>query len=212
MRIVHISDTHNKLRWLDVPDGDVLVHSGDATRRDSMREWRAFAGRFQRLPHRHKLFVPGNHDPLAQNNAALVRELLSSVTMLIDEGIEIDGVRFYGFPWVPGVGANHNGFTVPDGCVELSNACSGIPQDVDVLITHGAAEGIRDSQYRPGCRVLNRYLGYLEPRDEPRYHLFGHHHTGYGKYFDEGTNIWHYNGCVVNIDYKLTNAPHVIDI
>jgi 3',5'-cyclic AMP phosphodiesterase CpdA len=212
MRIVHISDTHNKLRWLSVPDGDVLVHSGDGTRRNTLWEMRAFAGRLQRLPHRHKLYVPGNHDGLLETNPELVQELFGSVAVLIDKGIVIDGVVFYGFPWVPGVATNWNGFTVPYGSSELSKACEGIPQDVDVLITHGPAEGILDTRHHPGCGVLRRFLAYMEPREKPRHHLFGHDHSGYGKEFDEDTNIWHYNGSSVNSKYELANAPRVIDI
>ena len=33
VRIVCISDTHNRFRELRVPEGDILIHAGDITRR-----------------------------------------------------------------------------------------------------------------------------------------------------------------------------------
>ena len=60
MRIVCISDTH--LEHPDIPDGDVLLHAGDATFQGRPEEIRTFNAWFAALPHRHKVFVAGNHD------------------------------------------------------------------------------------------------------------------------------------------------------
>jgi len=73
-RIVHISDTHlNHDKYLSeclIPDGDVLVHSGDFSKvsiskclgRDHRDEIRLINQFFARLPHRYKIFVAGNHE------------------------------------------------------------------------------------------------------------------------------------------------------
>lgn len=215
MRVVHISDTHNWLRQIVVPAGDVLVHSGDATRCNTLRELRAFAGRMHRLPHRHKIFVPGNHDGLVADPDLCQRLFDSSVTVLIDAGVTIEGVHFYGMPWVCGTAGNFNSFTLPAGSAQLANACRQIPENVDVLVTHGPAEGILDKDHTGqsrGCHVLRRYLAHMQPRENPRYHLFGHVHASYGGWFDPDTNICHSNSSVVNEHYQLVNLPQVMDI
>ena len=63
LRIVHISDTH--CRNYDVPDGDILIHSGDFTNngaQQDLQEVQHFVPYFQSLPHRYKVLVPGNHE------------------------------------------------------------------------------------------------------------------------------------------------------
>lgn len=70
VRIVHVSDTHNTLATIHaqgrIPDGDILVHTGDATNgrtvEDSESECAAFGDALAALPHRFKLVVAGNHD------------------------------------------------------------------------------------------------------------------------------------------------------
>lgn len=43
VRFVCVSDTHNKHKYLDIPHGDVLVCSGDFTRRGTPKVWHRFA-------------------------------------------------------------------------------------------------------------------------------------------------------------------------
>lgn len=62
MRIVLVSDTHNQFSKVKVPDGDILIHAGDATGSGSLREVTEFSKELRGLPHSHKVFVPGNHD------------------------------------------------------------------------------------------------------------------------------------------------------
>ena len=61
MRIVHISDTHNRHRQLTkLPEGDVIVHSGDFTMAGTEAEALDFMEWFCDLPYRHKVFIAGN--------------------------------------------------------------------------------------------------------------------------------------------------------
>ncbi len=63
MRIIHISDTHNMHRQLtNLPEGDVIVHSGDFTMMGTEGEALDFMEWFCDLPYRHKVFIAGNHD------------------------------------------------------------------------------------------------------------------------------------------------------
>lgn len=63
MRILHISDTHNRHHLLrDMPDADVIVHSGDFTDMGTETEVLDFLNWYIALPYKYKLFVTGNHD------------------------------------------------------------------------------------------------------------------------------------------------------
>ena len=103
MKIVCISDTHNCNEEIAVPDGDLLIHSGDATNSGSIAEVSAFLKWFASLPHRHKIFVAGNHDWLFERQNALARQMTedAGITYLEDSAIEIEGLMIYGSPWQP---------------------------------------------------------------------------------------------------------------
>jgi Icc-related predicted phosphoesterase len=167
MKLVFISDTHN--RKISVPDGDVLIHCGDATsmgKVDEIIKFNAWMGTF---PHATKLFIPGNHDWLLERDPALARELLFNMTVLIDEAIEIGGVKFYGSPWQPFFFAwafNLSRFG------ELKEKWALIPNDTEVLITHGPPAGILDTviNYRSsnngesvGCHDLLQRVRDINP-------------------------------------------------
>src|SRR3712207_5545038 len=101
-RIVCISDTHNRNEQITVPEGDILIHAGDATFRGTIDEIERFNNWFAALPHRYKIFVAGNHDWLFQTDNRLVRSLLNeNIIYLQDSSTEIDGIKFYGSPWQP---------------------------------------------------------------------------------------------------------------
>lgn len=61
IRVVCISDTHT-LEWIDVPDGDLLIHAGDLANDGSVREIQGTVDWLKTLPHRHKVVIAGNHD------------------------------------------------------------------------------------------------------------------------------------------------------
>lgn len=62
MRIVIISDTHSKHDIVELPEGDVLVHSGDFTRCGSYEDVLNFAKWMNRQNFAHRICVAGNHD------------------------------------------------------------------------------------------------------------------------------------------------------
>ena len=76
MRIVCLSDTHNCNEQIEVPDGDILLHSGDATSVGNIVQINAFNQWFSKLPHKYKIFVAGNHDWLFETDNGLSRRLL----------------------------------------------------------------------------------------------------------------------------------------
>ena len=63
MKILHISDTHGQHgRLKDLPEADVIVHSGDFTFGGEVREAIDFFNWFCDLPYAHKIVIAGNHD------------------------------------------------------------------------------------------------------------------------------------------------------
>jgi len=64
-RFVCISDTH--CRTFPVPEGDVLLHSGDLTNTGTLHEMETTIEWIRSLPHPLKIIIAGNHDlPLHQ--------------------------------------------------------------------------------------------------------------------------------------------------
>ena len=63
MKILHLSDTHGLHHRLDdMPEADVIVHSGDISNSGTEEEVLDFLNWFIELPYPHKIFVTGNHD------------------------------------------------------------------------------------------------------------------------------------------------------
>ena len=188
-KLVLISDTH---LWQpsDLPQGDILVHAGDMTMEGSLSEVASIATWLGNLPgYTHKVVVPGNHDWLFQRDQATARLLLQEkgIILLMNDAIELLGLRFYGSPDTPEF--CNWAFNHPRG-QELARIWSRIPTNTDVLVTHGPAKGTLDSVGRiadetygvyaeenmtyehVGCADLAARISQLKLKA----HVFGHVH------------------------------------
>jgi len=207
MRIVCISDTHGQTSALQIPDGDILIVAGDVCLSGSSFELELFNDFLGLLPHTHKLVIAGNHDwPFFFQTQEEIRALLNNAIYLEDSGIEINGVNFYGSPWQPDF---HNwAYNLPRG-EPLAQMWEMIPDDTDVLITHGPPYGILDRVYsgdHVGCEDLLAAL----PRVMPKLHVFGHIHEDYGVLTQNGTVF--VNAAICDGQYRPVNDPIVIDL
>ena len=97
VRVVCLSDTHERHNYVDVPPGDVLVVAGDMLARNrhfsvaySVRKLERFAAWLHALPHPQKVVVAGNHDAVCEEiGAEAVRRIFSGhgvVSYLEDTG------------------------------------------------------------------------------------------------------------------------------
>ena len=165
MKILHISDTHNKHQLLKyLPEADVIVHTGDITEDGTEDEVKNFIEWFSSLPYAHKIFIAGNHDNCLYG--AKIEGLPDNVHYLCNEGITIDGIKFYGEPM----------FLEDDLEGNFPELFSRIPDDTDVLLTHQPPLGILDEQDGINYGDNHLYKRVMDVR--PKYHLFGHlHHT-----------------------------------
>lgn len=197
MKIIHISDTHGcHKRLTNLPEADVVVHSGDFTMNGSEPEALDFLNWLCDLPYAHKIFICGNHDDCLYG--ANIDGLDPNVHYLCNSGVEIDGVRFYGVPMFMG------------DCITDRQAknISEIPSDTDVLITHSPAYGILDfdDDINYGDeQILSKVI-----EVKPRAHLFGHIHSQHGILTEHG--ITFSNGAIMNADYTNLNQPNLINL
>jgi hypothetical protein len=93
---------------------------------------------------------------------------------------------------------------------ERARLYASIPRNVHILITHGPPFGILDrepgSHLRQGCTELRLAVMKLQPR----LHVFGHVHGGYGRFENESTLF--VNAALLGLAGDLENLPVVLDI
>ncbi len=226
-KIVAISDTHgqNLLTKWDIPDGDILVHAGDGTTRGLEDQIKEFNSYLSRLPHRFKIFVPGNHDKLFFFDPQKAIKLLNSAITLIDETVELLKLRIYGMPWLPNRSGNCSKAFEADDLLQKTDQ---IPLDTDILVTHTGPLHILDNAWRsyiydptvkpPSLTILSsEHMGNgplankLRYGLNPKLHVFGHIHEAYGQM--ELGGIKFVNASLVDRgENKPKNQPIVIEI
>jgi predicted phosphodiesterase len=206
MRIVCLSDTHDLHDQLQVPDGDLLLHAGDATMRGSEAQIRAFDRWLASLPHRHKVVIAGNHDWAFERTPAAARGWLRAATYLEDDEVTVDGLRIWGSPWQPWF---HDWAFNLDRGPAIAAKWDLIPAGIDVLITHGPPAGILDRTDQGdavGCADLLAAVR----RVRPKLHVFGHIHEAYGTLEQDGVRFVNASNCSVR--YRPVQPPIVVDL
>jgi Icc-related predicted phosphoesterase len=206
MRIVCLSDTHDMHSQIEVPDGDLLLHAGDATMRGTLEQIEAFDWWLAARPHRHKVVIAGNHDWGFQRTPAKARSLIRHARYLEDDEVTIGGLRIWGSPWQPWF---HDwAFNLQRG-TEIAAKWALIPNGIDVLITHGPPFGIldrTDNHEDVGCVDL---LAAVQ-RIRPKLHLFGHIHEAHGMLERDGIRF--VNACNCSLRYRPVQPPIVVDL
>ena len=59
-----------------------------------------------RLPHRHKVVVPGNHEFALEEPED--RGAIANAILLVDSGVRVEGMRIWGSPVIPLYGGAFN--------------------------------------------------------------------------------------------------------
>ena len=199
MRIVLIADTHN--RTPELPDGDILIHAGDATSNGTREEVERFDAWLGTLKFRHILFTPGNHDFYLESD----RNSIINATVLISEAVIIDGLMFWASPYTSRFG----GWAFMRSEERLADIWRHIPDEVDVLITHSPPRGIMDGTIS-GENAGSQFLLERVKIVKPKIHVFGHIHEAFGIY--NNREVKYINASVLNEYYQNVNKPVVIDI
>lgn len=182
MRIWHITDTHGYHNQLTIPeDIDMIIHTGDCsnTKSPSLNEhevWN-FIDWYKKIPVM-KLFVPGNHDTSIEHKLVTSTDFLNNnILMLEHEAVIIGNTKFFGSPYTPSFGTN---WSYNKSRTNLGKLWTHLPNDINVLLTHGPPLGILDltenrdySLEMCGDRGLLTYI----KKSNVKYHLFGHIHN-----------------------------------
>jgi Icc-related predicted phosphoesterase len=131
----------------------------------------------------------------------------------MDESIVIAGKKFYGSPWQPWF---YNwAFNVERGPL-IAEKWALIPDDTDVLITHGPAfappglnyGGIVARGEDVGCKDLSARIFDIKPQ----YHICGHIHESYCAYREEAIGTTFVNASSCDLHYRLTRTPWILPL
>ncbi|CAH2326126.1 metallophosphoesterase MPPED2 [Pelobates cultripes] len=230
-RFVCVSDTHSRTDGIQMPYGDILLHTGDFTELGLPSEVKKFNDWLGSLPYEYKIVIAGNHEltfdkefmadlvkqdyyrfpsvsKLKPEDFDNVQSLLTNSIYLQDSEITVKGFRIYGAPWTPWF--NGWGFNLPRG-QSLLDKWNLIPEGIDILMTHGPPLGFRDwvpkELQRVGCVEL---LNTVQRRVRPKLHVFGGIHEGYGIMTDGYTTYVNASTCTVS--FQPTNPPIIFDL
>ena len=209
MKIVVIADIHGFQQQLTIPACDVLVAAGDICPVGTLEDIREFGDWLQVQPCRHKIVVAGNHDAPFEQEQETAQHILTGddagIIYLQDNSVRIEDVFFYGSPWTP---TFMNWHFMADRGTPIREKWLMIPENTDVLITHGPPCAILDDVrgIPLGCEdLLERVL-----QIRPKFHLFGHIHEAYG--MTRRNNITFINASICNGLFMPANEPVVFDM
>lgn len=180
LKVFHTSDTHGFHRLLPVPDVDIMIHSGDATNYHDLgrnsAEWDNFIEWYANVPVPIKIYVPGNHDATCYHHEKLCRSMCETggITYLNKEMLTIYGLNMWGDPTTPTFGSWY--FTADRA--KTPEHWSMIPEETNILITHGPRKGILDLSttggiHQCGDNGLGKKIDILP---NLKLHCFGHIH------------------------------------
>lgn len=233
MKIVAVSDVHGLWDEINYPQGDVLVLAGDICRdytwgnhdidgtlqyHKDLDELDSFFGKLKKqIGYKAIIMIAGNHDFCFEKHTD-AGDKLTNAFYLEDSSVTIDGIKYYGSPWTPWFwdwafnfpNHNENFFRAR---AHARKRWEAIPDDTNVLITHGPPEGILD-RTSTGLTVGDQYLHErildLSEKGNLKLHIFGHIHDSYGmeKYY----GIQFVNAAQCASHDSIANEPHEIII
>lgn len=232
----HISDTHQEniadivvtdLKTESFGTLDLLFISGDLTYRGDIDKLKRCADQCEDLVKygyvKDIVVTPGNHDktfhkakmindkPSNWETPERARECFNNkpgIHLLIHQAIELHGIKIFGSPWTP----EFCNWAYNYYWYEAKVIWDKIPQNTQILMTHGPPEFILDEvrEYMKikycGCPELARKI---VTTPSIQFHLFGHIHEGHGKV--EKNGVTYLNSSIMDGNYKPTNRPQYFE-
>lgn len=232
IKIVLISDTHTKTEGFTIPECDLLIHAGDPTYQGKKNESLDFLEWFNSLDQAtEKIYVAGNHevrwDRAKQSDAQLEEWLMEArakygrIRYLEHESIKLFGLNIFGSPYTPDFFPEYWAFNLPRG-ERLKATWAQIPNDTNILISHGPAKGWLD--WVPEGDGSGRYPGGHVGCADLRARIFqlydlklfvcGHLHDQYGS-LDipmRDRDLKYFNASILDDQYEVAHQPHVITL
>jgi len=215
MKVLIISDTHGihgQLTDKHLDGVDCVIHAGDASNYRAAymneSEMRNFLSWFESIKVKTKIYVPGNHDSSIEEGLVTKENFNDLGIVLLNHEhfvltSELKSYNLFGSPYTPTFG----NWSFMKNRHKLEQVWKSIPEDTNILITHGPPKGILDlSKDRDGklefCgdkSLLNRVL-----EIKPDYHIFGHIHN-----FEDIKNSGEMK--ISNLNTRFINASCVTD-
>jgi calcineurin-like phosphoesterase family protein len=210
MIVTAFSDTHGLHRKVTLPKSSILIFAGDCmTCGYKEHELIDFLEWYHEQDAPNKVMIAGNHDRFIENHRGLFLEMLNdypSIKYLEDDGDIINGLWIWGTPHV----RHFCNWAFNRSEEQLEKAFSNIPDDVDILITHGPQYGTLD-KFETGEHIGEKTLEKrINDLTHIRYHIFGHVHCEYG--MRDNPQYKSLNVSQVNEQYQLVNKPMSLKI
>lgn len=233
MKIISISDTHNRHENIKIPKCDILIHCGDWTSLGKYSEVRNFAQWLDKQDAKHIILIPGNHELEFEGkfpeSRSWITDFCPRANLLVDESVVIEGIKFHGSPATPffcdwawnrtknDAPTRHYIGNEQEKLIQpIKPHWDKIPDDVNVLITHGPPHGIldqttfADGEPRPerlGCELLMNRIKELKDLD---LHFFGHIHAPGGQQVHRD-GVSFYNSSICDEAYYPSNPITEVD-
>lgn len=206
MKVCAVSDLH--LKEPDLPEADLGLLAGDLTFRGTLKEYKQSMYYLQSQRHKFKdaYCTLGNHDGglFLELGHREEFEKETGWKILIDETVEVQGIRLFGSPYTPEFCNWFWSYERP------TNRWKDLIQEgTSIVFTHGPCYGILDMTPR-GEKVGCYDLGHRIRQVKPRAVICGHIHHSYGQEtIDETT---YYNVSICDEMYGASNPPTVFEI
>ena len=182
MKVLHISDTHGFHQQVRIPDDvDMIIHTGDASNHINpilnIKEIEEFLEWYSAIDIEHKIYVAGNHDTSISQYPYIESKFKElNIHYLYNSSVTIEGRTIWGSPYTPTYGA----WAFMKAKNVINRVWENIPDDVDILATHGPPKYILDSTINKeevleavGDGSLRKAIA----KRNIRYHVFGHIHN-----------------------------------
>lgn len=221
MKICAIADLHGNLP--ELPEADLIIIAGDIVPAafpysDPVVQsgWinHSFAEWTHSLKCGELVYIAGNHDWVFEKMPGLVDHKKIRGHYLYNSAITLLGKKIWGSPWTPWF--NDWAFNFPQGQKGLEQAqdlWKTIPDDVDIVITHGPIYGYGDLVATESIRVGDKNLkNRLFELKDLQLHICGHIHEGSGIWRIENTKAYTANTTFVDETYVNTLPPTIINI
>lgn len=207
-----LSDLHGFFPCLP-GKADLLILAGDYTASENVDQWEMFFEWVEAADYRKKVIIGGNHDNFLMHRSM---EGVRNFDYLYDSGVEFEGFKIWGTPWTlkfEGINPRCCAFTVEEE-VHLAEKWKMIPDDTDILITHGPAFGLHDEvegngvTTNVGSTSLSRWIH--DHLDSLKLHVCGHIHEA--RYVNDFYPPFSLNCSYVDKLYMPANKPVRVEI
>lgn len=198
--------------------GDLLIVAGDLTARDYPDQFSRFKEWLSQQKYTQIIVIAGNHDGLIEKRIMMGFQEewnRGPICYLEDSRICFNNFKIWGSPWTPTFIDWH---FMKDRGEEIKKMWDLIPDDTDILITHGPPYGILDEvMYSNKANNYGKHAGCEELRKtidtrlkNLKLHVFGHVHESYGTKAVNG--ITYVNASIMDDEYRPVNKPIRIEI